>query len=268
MTPKISVVTISFNQAGYIKDCIDSVISQLKPGDQYIVVDPGSTDGSRDIIDSYDSIERVYESDSGPADGLNKGFSQARNEYLYFINSDDLLLEGALDEIRKVLKKNDEIDVFCFSGFLVNKNLGKIRPMRSFTFSTDRMLMCSTTVFQQGVVFKRKAFENVGGFNQNNRTCWDAELLYDMSVKNKLFMDIDLPVALFRYHDTSITGSATNFSENKANKDRMFFSSYNRYPNFFDRLQMKINTYRKYFYLKYTFTYLLLRLKAALGCKT
>ena len=139
--------------------------------------------------------------------------------------------------------------------------------MRSFTFSAERMLMRSTTVFQQGVIFKRKAFEDVGGFNESNRTCWDAELLYDMYKKNKLFMDIDLPVALFRYHDTSITGSATNFIENKANKDRMFFSSYNRYPNIFDQLQMKINTYRKYFYLKYTFTYLLLRLKAALGCK-
>ena len=267
MPVNFSIVTISFNQADYVKDCIDSVVSQLDPGDQYIVVDPGSTDGSRDIIDSYDRIEKVYECDSGPADGLNKGFSRAKNEHLYFINSDDLLIEGALDEIRKVLKKNKEIDVFCFSGFLVDKNLRKIRPLRSFTFSSERMLRCSTTVFQQGVVFKRRAFEGVGGFNKSNRTCWDAELLYDMYEKNNRFMDIDVPVALFRYHNSSITGSALNFLENKANKDRMFFSRYGRYPKYFDRLQMKVNVYRKYFYLKYTITYLLLKIKATLRRK-
>jgi len=267
MPNNLSIVTISFNQSEYLSQCIESVISQLEEGDQYIVVDPGSTDGSRQIIDSYPLIEKIYKSDAGPADGLNNGFSAAKNNYFYFINSDDVLIDGALSTIRNVIKKHSAIDAFCFSGFLVNKNLQPLRPMRSFTFSAQRMLNCSTTVFQQGVVFKRKAFEDVGGFNQKNRTCWDAELLFDMSINNNLFMDVDLPVALFRYHDTSITGSATNFSENKANKDRMFFSSYNRYPNIFDRLKMKINTYRKYFYLKYTFTYLLLRLKATFGCK-
>ena len=267
MQDKLSIVTISFNQSEYLHQCIESVIPQLEEGDEYIVVDPGSTDGSRKIIDSYPQITKIYKSDAGPADGLNNGFSAAKNEYFYFINSDDILIDGALSIMRNVITKHKTIDVFCFSGFLVNKNLQLLRPMRSFTFSAQRMLSCSTTVFQQGVVFKRKAFEDVDGFNQNNRTCWDAELLYDMSVKNKLFMDVDLPVALFRYHDTSITGSATNFSENKANKDRMFFSSYNRYPNMLDRLQMKVNTYRKYFYLKYTFTYLWLRLKNSLRLK-
>lgn len=267
MQDNLSIVTISFNQSEYLHQCIESVIQQLEEGDEYIVVDPGSTDGSRKIIDSYPQIKKIYKSDAGPAEGLNNGFSAAKNEYFYFINSDDILIDGALSIMRNVITKYKAIDVFCFSGFLVSKNLQLLRPMRSFTFSAQRMLNCSTTVFQQGVVFKSKAFEDVGGFNQKNRTCWDAELLFDMSVNNKLFMDVDLPVALFRYHDTSITGSATNFIENKANKDRMFFSRYNRYPNFFDRLQMKINTYRKYFYLKYTFTYLLLRLNAALGRK-
>lgn len=266
--PKFSIVTISYNQSTFLRDCLESVVSQLGSNDQYIVVDAGSTDGSRDLIDNYSQVEKVYRKDKGPAEGLNNGFECARNEYLYFLNSDDVLMPGALDKIKKVVARNSDIGIFCFSGFLVDKELNKLRPLRSFKFSAKRMLKCKTTVFQQGIVFKREDFEDIGGFNHNNRTCWDAELLFDMYLKNKLFMDVDIPVAFFRYHDDSITGSATNYFENKSNKDRMFFTLYKRYPNFFDRFQMKINTYRKYFYLNYTFTYLLLRFKVALGFKT
>ena len=73
---KISVVTISFNQAKFLRECIDSVLNQDYHEIEYIVVDPGSTDGSKKIIDSYgDKIIKYYEKDYGPADGLNKGFS-------------------------------------------------------------------------------------------------------------------------------------------------------------------------------------------------
>ena len=263
--PKFSIVTISYNQSEYLRECIESVVSQLGPDDQYIIVDPGSTDGSRSIIDSYSRIEKVYQSDKGPADGLNNGFISAKNDYLYFINSDDVLMPGALDKIRKIAASNLNIDVFCFSGFLVNDSLQKLRPMRSFIFTAQRMLKCITTVFQQGVVFRRQAFLDVGMFNEENKTCWDAELLFDLSMRGSAFLDCDTPVALFRYHQTSITGSATNFIENKKNKDRMFFSKYRRFPNRLDRIEMKINTYRKYFYISYTLCYLTLRLRRVIG---
>ncbi|PMX34065.1 hypothetical protein C1Y26_29800 [Pseudomonas sp. MPR-R2A7] len=70
---KISIVTISFNQADYLKKCIDSVLSQHFNDLEYIVVDPGSTDGSREIIESYgDRLIKVFEKDTGAADGLKE----------------------------------------------------------------------------------------------------------------------------------------------------------------------------------------------------
>ena len=67
---KISVVTISFNQAAYLGWCIDSVLSQDYPDIEYIIVDPGSNDESREIIESYgDRIIKVFEKDAGAADG-------------------------------------------------------------------------------------------------------------------------------------------------------------------------------------------------------
>jgi len=76
------------------------VLNQTDSDVEYIIVDPGSKDGSRELIDSYGNrIIKVYEPDNGPADGLNKGFMRATGEVYGFINSDDFLLPNALKQI-------------------------------------------------------------------------------------------------------------------------------------------------------------------------
>lgn len=103
--PDFSIVTISFNQAIYLEKCITSVLGQTGASFEYIVVDPGSTDGSREIISRYageiDTI--LLEPDNGPADGLNNGFQAATGRYLITINADDFLLPFALEKIFSLL---------------------------------------------------------------------------------------------------------------------------------------------------------------------
>ena len=94
---RVSIVTISFNQAEFLERAIRSVIEQDYPDVEYIVVDPGSTDGSREIIEKYRSrISKVIlEPDTGPANGLNKGFAAATGEIFGYINADDAFLPKA-----------------------------------------------------------------------------------------------------------------------------------------------------------------------------
>ena len=91
--PKISIVTVSFNSAQYIEDGILSILEQGYPALEYIIVDGGSTDGTREIIDKYrDRITKIiYEPDNGPAEALNKGFKLATGEIMGWLNSDDRL---------------------------------------------------------------------------------------------------------------------------------------------------------------------------------
>jgi len=95
---RVSIVTISFNQAQYLERAIRSVLEQDYPEIEYIVVDPGSTDGSRDVIEHYRSrISKViFEPDTGPANGLNKGFAAASGEIFGCMNADDAYLPGAV----------------------------------------------------------------------------------------------------------------------------------------------------------------------------
>lgn len=96
--PKISVVTVSFNQADFLEDCLLSVLDQDYPNLEYIVVDAVSTDGSQDILRRYeDRLSRlIIEPDEGQSDGLNKGLNLATGDILTWINSDDMLAPGAL----------------------------------------------------------------------------------------------------------------------------------------------------------------------------
>ena len=106
--PKISVVTVSFNQADYLEASIRSVLDQNYFNLQYIVVDGGSTDGSVEIIERYrDRCDAVIiESDRGQSHALNKGFALATGDMLTWLCSDDLLEPGSLARVARAYRRH------------------------------------------------------------------------------------------------------------------------------------------------------------------
>jgi hypothetical protein len=103
--PRITVVTPSFNQGRFLEHTIRSVLLQNYPNLEYIVIDGGSTDESRAIIDKYRAwlAATVSEPDAGQADALNKGFAKASGAIHAYLNSDDFYLPGALHAVARHL---------------------------------------------------------------------------------------------------------------------------------------------------------------------
>src|SRR5450432_4773126 len=117
---KVSIVTISYNQAQYLEEAIVSVLEQDYPSIEYIVVDPGSTDGSRQIIERYRSRigKVILDPDKGPADGLNHGFDAATGSVFAYLNADDVLLPGAVSSAVKALGLGDLAVVYADGYFI------------------------------------------------------------------------------------------------------------------------------------------------------
>lgn len=243
---KISVVTISFNQAQFLKECIDSVVSQDHPDIEHIVVDPGSTDGSRDIIDSYGArVLRIYEKDRGPADGLNKGFARATGDIFCFLNSDDFFRPGALSTIAPHF--NGQIDVLSGHTDIVDAEGRFRRRVYSDAFDLHAMAYGQCFLMQPSTFFTADIFRKVGGFNLDNRSSWDAELFLEFGIAGARFALVDEFLSAYRVHSESITGSR-RLAELQWQNGIAMFNKVARTP--YDPAKPKIRALRKYYKIR------------------
>jgi glycosyltransferase involved in cell wall biosynthesis len=221
---KISIVTISYNQEPFLEEAINSVLNQKDANVEYIVVDPGSTDNSRAIIEKYrDKIDHiVFEKDNGPGDGLNKGFKLATGEIFGYLNSDDLFMPGTLKKVNDFFSKRNNIDVVSAHGYVIDENNSIKHKVFSNSLKSNkyslRQFACGNYVLvQPSTFFKKEIFNKVKGFEDQGKVVWDAGLIIDFILAKARFRIIDDYWSCFRVYPSSITGSG--FFNSKAFND-------------------------------------------------
>jgi len=207
---RIGIVTISYNQAKYLAEAIESVQVADPESLDYVIVDPGSADGSRGIIERYRRrFSRIlFEPDQGPPDGLNKGFAGTSAGILGYLNSDDRFAPGALDYVLRYFDRRPEVDVLCGAIRIIDQN-GRASIRRRTPDRIDLRRYAYETCFfwQQATFFRREAFLKTGGFNLASQTAWDGELVVDMALAGCRFAYTNKILGDFRIHGDSITGS-------------------------------------------------------------
>jgi glycosyltransferase involved in cell wall biosynthesis len=206
---KLSIVTISFNQAQFLAAALESVLRQDYPGIEYIVVDAGSTDGSREILEKYRPrlARLMLEPDRGPADGLNKGFRHASGDVFAYLNSDDVLLPGAVGEAMAFLRRNPQVDVLAGHAQIIDERGTVLRLAYSDPFSLRRYAHGACVTIQQSTFVRAAAFRAVGGFNTDNTVSWDGELLVDLGLRGARFSRENRVWSGYRVHADSNTSS-------------------------------------------------------------
>jgi glycosyltransferase involved in cell wall biosynthesis len=244
---KVSIVTISFNQAEFLERAIRSVVDQDYPDIEYIVLDPGSTDGSREIIERYRSrmSRLICEPDRGPADGLNKGFRYATGDIFGFLNSDDVLLPGAVRSAVAFLNSND-VDVVSAHATIIDAEDRQLRMAYSEPFSLKMFAYGACVLVQPSTFFRREVFERVQGFNVENKATWDGELWVDMALSGARFALADKVWSGFRLHTQSITSSKKLQQREQEDFQRMFRKILGRDSSGTDRLVAHVCRVRKH----------------------
>ncbi|MBE6291665.1 MAG: glycosyltransferase [Bacteroidales bacterium] len=195
--PKISIITITYNSEKTLEETVQSVISQDYPNLEYLIIDGGSKDRTLDIVEKYrDKISFVIsEPDRGISDAFNKGIRYATGEIVGIINSDDLLLPGAL----KTLAENYDPEVGVYRGNTIiwnDETDTKIvaRPTMTFSiYSFKRRIVCHQSTF-----VTKKAYEAVGTFKESFKYMMDSDLLFRLYNNDIVFRYIPSDLAVFR----------------------------------------------------------------------
>ena len=209
--PLISIVTPSYNQGGFIRTTIDSVLSQDYPRLEYFVMDGGSTDGTVGILKSYGSkLKWVSEKDNGQADAINKGLRLSRGDVLAYLNSDDIYLPGTLKRVGEYYARThaDWITGDCLTideAGKPSKNNWLISGYKRFLmalYSPLTLRIADSMLPQPSTFWSRRAFEQVGEFNEKYHYVMDYDYWLRMA---NFYKPHDLKVALsgFRFQQDS-----------------------------------------------------------------
>lgn len=206
---KISVVTISFNQVAFLERTIRSVTNERGVEIEYIIVDPGSNDGSRELIEQHRDLFAavIFEPDHGPADGLNRGFARATGDIYFYLNSDDTVEPGAFAIAVRAFEADPALDVLCGHAWVVDENDNRIRRVWSDPWNPKAQSYGAAIQMQPSTYIKAEAFRKVGGFNIENRSNWDGELFVDLMLSGAKLKIIDQFMSGYRLHSQSITGA-------------------------------------------------------------
>jgi len=160
----VTVITPSFNQAGFLEKTICSVLEQNHPEIEYLVIDGGSTDGSVDIIRKYGPRLAWWtsESDQGQADAIRRGLSRAHGEVIAWLNSDDYYLPGTIADVVDEFAKRPEVAMLYGDVLAVDENG---RPIKLHRYRDVKLqdLLLFQIIGQPAVFLRRDAIDATGG---------------------------------------------------------------------------------------------------------
>lgn len=219
MNPRVSVVMSVFNGEKYLRNAVDSILSQTFADFEFIVIDDGSSDNGSEIIDSYQDPRIRFsrnEQNIGVTRTLNKGLKQARGEYIARMDCDDVSLPDRLVKQVAFMDSNPDMGA-CGTWALDIDQTGKVLGKRETPSGEklDNFYWQSTPIIHPSAMFR---FTQSGGpwYDETNPVAQDYELWLRIRAEQRLG-NLAEYLLLYRVHDKSITAE---------NSERQTRSSY------------------------------------------
>lgn len=177
--PFFSVIIPTFNRVKFLKKAVDSVLGQTFDDLELIVVDDGSTDGTKELISSYtdERIKYLHGTNRGVASSRNRGLFQSKGLFIAFLDSDDYWLNVKLEKIKEHIDSYPEIKVFHTEeiwyrrGELLNQRRKHKKP--SGDVYKKALPLCCISI--STAVIKKEVFERIGAFDEDFEACEDYD---------------------------------------------------------------------------------------------
>ena len=224
VSPKISIVTPSFNQGEFLDECIDSVLSQNYPNLEYIIMDGGSTDNSVEIIKKYEKYLTYWQSkpDSGQYAAINEGFKKTTGEIMAWLNSDDKYHPGSFWIVAQVFHYFPHIE-----WILGRPTAWDEKGLLDFVFdslpqwSREKYLKRQfeeSFIQQESTFWRRSLWEKTGaGLQTDLKYAADFELWARYFRFAQIYI-VDALLGGFRYHSKQKTASCMEEYKREAHR--------------------------------------------------
>lgn len=211
--PKISIITPSYNQGRFIKETIDSVLSQNYPNLEYWVMDGGSTDDTVKVLKSYGKkINWVSKKDKGQTNAINEGLKKVTGDIVAYINSDDVYAPNVFSQVADFFVKNPEA-MWYTGDYIIIDEFGK--PFQNYVilyknilrnYPTFSKLSVANYIIQPSTFWRRSLHKEIGVFDESLRYCMDYDFWLRAITKYPLFVTKTV-LSKFRIHGLSKGGS-------------------------------------------------------------
>ena len=206
----ISVITINYNNREGLRRTIESVINQTWRDFEYIIIDGGSTDGSRELIEQYKEHLSYWcsEPDKGIYNAMNKGIRHAKGEYLNFMNSGDTFYDNEV--LEKVFKEERKADILY--GYMIDdksKTIVNKALMKSVLYWDD---FVGNTLPHQSTFSKKHLFDDFGYFDETYKIVADSKFFIKSIVWEKVSYEF-IPDIISVYEGGGISDSSILFEE-------------------------------------------------------
>jgi glycosyltransferase involved in cell wall biosynthesis len=198
----VSIIVPSFNQGKFIRETIESCLSQDYRPLEIIVMDGGSKDKTVAILKSFDAPELHWRSepDRGVVDAVNKGLQAARGDILTIQSSDDVFLPGALTAAVNALTERPDAGLVCGDVELIDADSHLIGADELCEFDLAAYLGRLQYIPQPGTCFTRQAMDAVGGWRDGISYAADADFWMRIACRFQV-IKLRRRLARYRYHD-------------------------------------------------------------------
>ncbi len=178
---KVSIITPTYNCAGYIERCIQSVIRQSYENIEYVIIDGGSTDGTLDLVKKHsEHIDYfISEKDDGIFNAMNKGIKNSTGDVLFFLNADDRYCDDEVVTYAMSYLNNDPGLEMVYGNVILEMPAGQVKWTQHKTLS--RMPLALGTISHQSIFAKRNLFEKTNGFSEKYKIVGDFDWLMKLA---------------------------------------------------------------------------------------
>lgn len=219
----VSVVMPTYNDAEYLRQAIDSILSQTYSHFEFIIVNDGSTDNTEAIISTYTDLRiRYYANDTnrGNAYTRNVGMSKAHGKYIAIMDSDDISMPDRLQVQVKYLEKHEDIDIL---GGAVEFFDGKTTFVKRFAVTPDytkSFLFFKNAMFQPSVMLRRDSWEKHGlTYDPSRENMEDFDLWFRAAMAGARLSSLDKVLLRYRVSESQLSHPSNLEGRNRMLKE-------------------------------------------------